>query len=156
MMTTVPQETSRLTDLVRRFQVCWEVWPECAMVGSEKRQIGFVLEICGTHEAGTERPLPGCEHCRDVFIGLREIAEHIVPQEARPSISEIGPYDRAIHYSPTRQNRPEVNLALTILHQAGIEDPLDACQVRCLSETKQRLKQLGAQEGRWAPPKEAR
>ena len=153
-MTVVQQDASHLNDLVRRFQVCWEVWPECVFVDLEKRQIGFVLELCGTQEPGTGRPQPGCEHCRDVFVALREIAEHVMPHESRPSISEIGPYDHAIHYSPTRQNRPEVALTITILHQSRIEDPLDECQVRCLSEMKQRLNEMGAQERQWIPRRE--
>ena len=153
-MRAVEQNASRLADLVGRFRLCWEVWPEYALVGSERRQIGFALELSGTHEAGTERPQPGCECCRDVFTALREVAEHIVSHEVRPSISEIGPYDQALHYSPLRQNRPEVVLTITILHQGRIEDPLDECQVRCLTEMKRRLKELGAQERQWTPRKE--
>lgn len=155
-MTAVVQEVSSLMELIQRYRICWEVWPEYALVGSEKRQIGFALELSGTHAQGTARVQPGCEHCHAVFAALREVAESIVPAGERPSISDIGPYRQALHYSPIRQDRPEVRLTITILHQKRIEDPIDPCQVRCLSEMKQRLKELGAQERQWIPRKEGR
>src|SRR5215471_17462746 len=88
-----------LRELVRRFRVCWEVWPEYIFVGREKRQTGFVLELSGTHVPGVEHPTPGCRHCQEVFAALQFIAVHILPREIRDSSYEIGPYDQAIHYS---------------------------------------------------------
>ena len=145
-MNATQQDQSLLADLVRRFRVCWEVWPEDAVVDSVKRQIGYALELYGTHEAGSVGVQPGCHRCHDVFDALRRIAEHIVPREMRPSIASIGPYDQALHYSPVQQSRAEVKLEITLLHQSRIEDPVDACEIRCLNEMKQRLKNLGARE----------
>jgi len=67
-----------LREHVERFRVCWESRPEYLCIRGERRQIGFVLELAGTHEAGVEHPEPGCEHCQRVFAALREIAEWIL------------------------------------------------------------------------------
>lgn len=149
-MTAVQQEVSQLVDLVRRFRVCWEVWPEEARVGTERRRIGFAIELSGTHEEGGGHPGPGCHRCKEIFAALHEIAEHILPREERPSCYEIGLYDSALHYSPIRKNRPDVSLTVRINHRHRISDPVDGCQVQCLREMTQRLKQLGAPERQWA------
>jgi len=134
---------------VKRFRVCWEVWPEYLVVCGERRHVGFELVLCGTHEPGTTTIMPGCLHCHRVFEALQEIAIWIQPQEIRPSKYRIGPYDSALHYAAVRNHRPDVALSVKILHRERIEDPLDECQVRCLEEMKSKLRALGAPEGRW-------
>lgn len=137
-----------LVDLVRRFRVCWEVWPEFSFEGG-KHKNAFALELCGTHEEGVEHPVPTCRHCRDVYNALTRIAQYILPPNDRPSRYDLSPYDQAIRYPPTRKNRPEVSLTITIYHRMNVHDPLDDCQTRCLNEMKGRLKDLGAFEGRY-------
>lgn len=138
-----------MKELVERYRVCWEVWPEYTSVRGERRQIGFALELSGTHEPGVEPPLPGCEHCIRVYNALQTIASHIIPQERRPSRHDIGIYDPAIHYSPQRRWRPDVSLTVRILHRSGFEQPVDECENKCLNEMKTHLRKLGAAEGRW-------
>lgn len=141
----------RLIELVKRFRVCWEVWPEYLQVSGARHQVGFQLLLCGTHEPGVNQPTPGCNHCYRVFEALQEIALWIQPQEIRLSKYRIGCYDRALHYAALRQHRPDVTLSLTILHRERIEATVDECQVRCLGEMKAKLRSLGAPEGRWSP-----
>ena len=148
-MEATETEIQSLAALVERFRVCWEVWPEYMFIKQEKRQIGFTLEIVGTHEADIEHPTPGCEHCLRVFAALRQIGVHILPKEQRPTGYEIQIYDHAIRYTPKRRNRPEVSLAIKILHRHEFELPVDECESRCLDEMKQRLRDLGAYEGHW-------
>ncbi len=145
-----------LKELVERFRVCWEVWPEYVYVEREKRQIGFALELYGTHEPGTGHVDPGCRHCQRVFAALQTIADWIQPRDLRPSMYEIAPYDQSISYSSVRDNREDVCLALRILHRSGFERPVGKCQVQCLEEMKQRLRELGACDRRWSRSKEAR
>ena len=143
-----------LLHLVRNFRVCWEVWPEHMVVAGQKRQVGFTLELNGTHAPDMEHPEPSCHHCRRVFLALGSIARHILPKDRRPSMYEIQPYDQAIHYTPLRHNRNDVVLAIKILHREGLERPVDACEVHCLQEMEARLGELGACKGRWKPPSE--
>lgn len=144
-------DSGSLKQLVRRFQVCWETLPDYYYVKGQKRQIGFVLVLAGTHEAGVERPEPGCEHCRNVRRALRAIASWVIPKEHRDSDYDITPYDQAIHYDPSRKFRPEVTLQIWIRHRSGFDRDVDACQIRCLEEMTRGLKELGARERNWGP-----
>jgi hypothetical protein len=142
--------SSVLVDFVNRYHVCWEVWPEYLMVGGKERQVGFELELTGTPEAGTDHVGPGCPACRRVYSALHAIADWILPKEERPSRYEIGPYEQGLRYSAVRGNRPDVTLSVKVLHRRGFDQPVDQCEVRCLAEMKQRLKQLGACERQWS------
>jgi hypothetical protein len=42
--------TTTLGELVRRYQVCREVWPECTVMGKKSQQAGFELELLGSNE----------------------------------------------------------------------------------------------------------
>ena len=141
---------SFLSDLVNRYKVCWEVWPEYLMVGGKQQQVGFELELSGTHESGTEHVSPGCPACRHVYRALLSIADSILPKEERPSRYETGAYEQILRYSAVRGNRPDVTLSVKILHRRGFDQPVDPCEMRCLEEMKQRLRQLGACERQWS------
>ena len=119
-----------LADLVNRYQVCWEVWPEHLMVGGKDRQVGFELELSGTHEPETSHIGPGCPACRRIYGALRCVADWILPKDERTSRYEIGPYDQAIRYSAVRGNRPDVTISVKIVHRTGFDEPVDACEMR--------------------------
>jgi hypothetical protein len=139
-----------LKELVQRFKVCWKVWPEYTYVGDEKRQVGYQLELAGTHEAGVTDPEPGCEHCEHVYNALRQIAEYIMPREERPATYEISPFDRSIHYWGLHSQRPDIMLTIRILHRQGYEQPVDECEDQCLKEMEARLRDLGAGRLQWS------
>lgn len=138
-----------LRDSVERFHVRWEVLPDCYYVNKQLRQIGFNLELTGSHEAGVENPQPGCEHCRKVWRALKAIADWIIPKEIRDTGYDIVPYDQSIQYDPLRKFQPEVSLRIWIRHRSGFDREVDACEVRCLKEMTERLKEIGARKGKW-------
>jgi hypothetical protein len=140
---------AELRELVQRFRVCWEVGPEDSYREGEKLKIGFTLDLIGTHEPEVKHPDPGCEHCRRVYSALKKIAGWIIPKEERPTVYEIEPYRQAISYSHSRHDRPDVTLTIRIEHRSDFDRPVDDCEVRCLNEMKQRLKELGARERNW-------
>ena len=148
-MTFAEESSSVLAEYVQRFRVCWEVWPEYLMSSSGRRQVGFELELSGTPEFGSGQESPGTPECRKVYVALHAIADWIFPKEERPSMYEIEPYEHALHYSSARSNRPDVTLSVKILHRSGFDQPVDACEVRCLQEMEQRLIQLGARQRQW-------
>ena len=150
-MDTIENNTKVLADLVRQFRVCWEVSPVYTYVKQERKEVGFVLELYGTHEPWVEHPEAGCDHCLRVFHALQTIAEGVLPQEYRPSRSDLGIYDQALHYARKRAERPDVVLPIKITHREGYERPVDECENRCLTEIKQGLREIGAYEGRWKP-----
>lgn len=153
---TTATEIDTLREFVERHRVCWEVWPEFAMVHGKRMQIGFELELSGAHEPGVEHPSPGCEHCRRVFLGLIEIAYWIQPRERRPSRYEVEPFQPALRYSQRRGYRPDVTLTIRILHREDALRPVDPCEDRCLAEMVQRLGEIGASQGSWGGGKGGR
>ena len=139
-------EFDGLKELVGRHRVSWEVWPiyHIDRKGG-KIQIGFELELSGTHHEPLELPKPGCAECVTVYNDLRRIAQWILPKEDRLSRYEIGIFDSSIHYSARRKFRGEVSLVIRIMHKGKFDDPTDDCEVRCLNEMEQKLKALGAE-----------
>ena len=57
--------------------------------------------------------------------------------------------DNVIVYDPTRHNRSEVTVTITILHRAQLDAPVDTCEVFCLHEMQSKLKGIGARQGSW-------
>jgi hypothetical protein len=143
-------ESQTLVGHVKRYKVCWEVWPESLMVGGKQQQVGFELELSGTPEPGIDHVGPGGPACRHVYAALHAIADWILPKDERPSMYEIGPYEQALRYSAIRGNRPDVTLSVKIVHRRGFDQPVDQCETRCLKEMKEHLSELGACERQWS------
>jgi hypothetical protein len=145
-------QLEQFKQLVKKYRICWEVWPEYLMVAGNKRQVGFELVLAGAHEEGTH-PTPGCPKCLDLFQHLKEIASWLLPDVERQSMYEIETYDSSIHRAVKRRLRPEVMLSLKILHRQGYDQPVDACEVDCLNEMQDKLKNIGAQRDVWQESK---
>ena len=143
-------EFEKIKELVLQHKVCWEVWPEYHInQNGEKVQIGFELDLIGTHYHPTQSPLPGCVECAKVYEDLKRIAQWIMPKEERDSRYEIRSFDVSIHQAPLRKFRKDITLAIKILHREGFDRPKDACEVECLKEMEKKLKDFGACQGYW-------
>jgi len=147
-------EPANLAELVQRFRVCWKAWPEYTYVRGERRQIGYELELAGTHEQGACHLEPGCDQCQQTYVALRRIAEHLLPRDDRASTYEIEPFDQAIYFRGLHSNRPDVMLTVKIFHRHGYDRPVDNCEERCLREMEQRLRELGAGHLAWTGHKD--
>ncbi len=130
--------------------MCWEVWPEYHIDRDGKRiQIGFELNLIGTH--GHSEPIiePGCPECMKLYEDLSRIAHWIIPKEEFDTLYEIGIFDASIHYSSQRRFLPEVILTIKILHREGFDGPTDSHEVQVLKEMEEKLEKLGARKGSW-------
>jgi hypothetical protein len=143
-------EFVKIRELVMQHKVCWEVWPEYHIDRDGKKvQIGFELELLGTHYHPEQSPVPGCAECVKVYEDLQQLAQWVIPQEQRDSRYKTGIFDASIHYSPRRQFRKDIILAIKILHREGFDRPTDDCEVECLNEMEKKLKELEAQKINW-------
>ena len=142
-MPSATQPSPDTRELVERFHVCWDVWPEYTFINHEKRQIGFELDLSGTHEGGEQHPEPGCDQCLEIYQALVRIAEDVLPPEDEVTTCQFETYDQGIHYSPRHGNRPEVVLRIRIVHRQAFERPVEAAQVRYLENLQQRLQEWG-------------
>lgn len=150
-MNGTPTNESAVRELIQRYKICWEVWPEFVPNNGHLEKTGFDLELLGTHAEGTDHVSPGCDACVEVYSALRELAKFIVPQDRNlPTFFEVEPFEPALRYASIRKNRPDVLLEIKIMHRSGL-GPLDDCEQHCLQLMQNRLDALGAYRGRWAP-----
>jgi hypothetical protein len=138
------QRTLRLRGLAKLFQVRWEAWPEYAYMNHKRRQIGYQLELAGTHPSWEQYANPGSQKCEIVFEALRKIAGWIIPSDQDTFLVNIEPHENTITYWSRHRNRPDVMLNITILHRGCWDDPIDESQDRALNEMELRLNELGA------------
>lgn len=143
MMPSTAQPSPDTRDLVERFHVCRDVWPEYTFINHEKRQIGFELDLSGTYEGWEKHPEPGCGQCQEIYQALVGIAKDVLPPEDEDTTCQFEPYDQGIHYSPRHGNRPEVVLRIRIVHRQAFEQPVEAAQFRYLATLQQRLEEWG-------------
>lgn len=144
-MPTVPPPAI-LVELVERFQVCWEMLPEFSPLGSEKRRIGFALELYGNHESSGEHPAETCIHCHNAFGSLHVIADWAFPREKRALMDEAEVQFPCQMHSLPRQKPVGVRFGIRVLHR-GVLDKVDEERIAHWSEELEwRLRQLGAVE----------
>lgn len=146
------QETSSLADLVRRYEVCWEVWPEYSLVNGHERQVGFEIELCGTHDVG-DHVGRGCTSCHRIYNTLLSVAGWVLTNEDSSSVYAVGPYAQVVRYSLAHGNRPDIALKLKILQRERADQSTDDSQRSCLDEVKEHLAELGSCERHWRSPK---
>lgn len=149
MTETVVADPAALRELVEHYQVCWESYPIWNHTAKGNVQTGFELDLFGTHDHPKTLPMPGCDECDTVYRALTVIAQAILPPDEGPSRSVIEPYDVSIGFSPRRHMREDVRLAIDIVHREHFDHPVDESEVSCLSEMKQKLKDLGVRAGSW-------
>jgi hypothetical protein len=135
-----------LSSLVQRYQVCWEVGPECLAVGQAIRQVGFELELTGSDKCIQFNPT--CPECLRIRSALEAIANWIFERDENVTL-EVSHHDQSISYCAARGNRPDVTLTIRILHRTDFTAPVDRCEISYLERIKTRLRQLGVCERHW-------
>ncbi len=141
-----------LQELVQRYRVCFELWPLRYARDGQLVQIGFEVDLFGTPPGDRGSLLPGQDRGFDLFEALGHIA-HWAASEAPPSVEyEFRVFSDAIHYSERRRNRPDIMLAIEIVHRTNYTGDLDAAQVECVHGLIASLKSVGVQENSWKPP----
>lgn len=144
-----PATAENIKNLIEKHRVCFESWYEYAMVEGVRTHTGFALRLSGIniHETN-EHPVPGCDLCRQTYTDLCRIARCILPPDDRASRYRIEPYDSSLHFAKTRGHREEVVVTIQVLHRDETDRAADECELRCLKEMREKLKELGVLEGR--------
>ena len=113
------------------------------------KQVGFELELSGSDK--NIQFNPACPECLQIQSVLQAIAS-LIPDEKDGNVTlEVDHREQCISYSAARGNRPDVTLAIRVLHPTGFSDPVDSYEIQCLERMKTRLRQLGACERQWIP-----
>ena len=135
-------DTEGLRSLVREHRIRYQTAAEKAVVEGGLRAIGLRLELSAVHAHPSHPPMPGCPECGPVIAALKRVVDAVVPKDHRPSNYEVSVPPASLRYNS--HGEPEIIASVTILHDEGINDPVDACETRCLAEMVSRLKDLGA------------
>ena len=130
------ETAAELRDMIARRQVCYEIWPEWAIVEGRKVKVGFELNLCAAAAPGHS---PGVE----TFERLKELAISVLPAGMAATDFEILPFDSSIHASPHRRFRPEVVLQVRLQHKRGFDQQIDESEQQCLRVTESQLKKFG-------------
>lgn len=136
-----------LADLVQRYQICWEVWPEYTVIGKRMQQVGFELELLGSAK-DIEEFDPSCPKSATIHAALEAIARSVLESDERVS-AQIEQNSQSLCYSPVRGSRADVTLSIKILHQTGFQNPVDESERNYLEKIKARLRQLRVCEHQW-------
>ncbi|MGH7271245.1 MAG: hypothetical protein ACREJX_03820 [Polyangiaceae bacterium] len=131
-----------LRDLVREYDIRWQGGREQAVVDGRLRTIGLKLELSAIHPHPAHAPEPGCPECGPVVRALERVADAVLPKDERRSSYEVS-VPLARHVIP-RRGGPEMTATITILHRDNVNDPVDACEERCLADMTSALEGLGA------------
>lgn len=136
---------AELAAFVREHHVHYDVEPDVLVRASDRVKVGFEVRLWAVHPRGT-RALPGCGKCRDLVSELIRVAEWAIPSERRPTLIEIEPFHPALYDSREVAGADEVALSIRLAHREGWDQPIDACEERCLKEIRQRLRAIGVRE----------
>lgn len=149
-MTSVSStEREALRALVRAHRVVYEVKAAEEMVGNERRKIGFDVTLSGTDGKDDAIEVADGREGEGVWADLQRIAVAVLPQAGNQAVLGLQEFDQAVHSSPLRQNRDDVELVIGIRHGAGFLEPIDPGEEQCLKSVVAALKALGIPEGKW-------
>ncbi len=136
---------TELSAFVREHHVHFDVEPEVIVRANDRVKVGFVVRLWAVHGLGA-RALPGCDKCRPLVLELRRLAAWAIPSERRPTAIEIEPFHPALYDSHEVPGADEVGISIRLAHRDGWDQPIDACEERCLKEFRKRLRAIGARE----------
>ena len=129
------------------FAVSWHLWPYRTVIDREVRQIGFELELIGSHCLDPNHFDPGCPQCCRVRSALIAAAEHLT-KDVFPNIQDSLTYDIDSH--PTSivysANRACVIVSIIVMRRHAFERPMDVSDNLVLSNMKQSMAELGIPE----------
>lgn len=129
-----PGQLRRAAELRR---ACYEVWPDWELVAGRKVQVGFEVDLYAEAAGLVDEP------CAAIYEELKRIALAALPGDAGEADVDVLPFDHAFHESLRRNFRPEIALALHVLHRRGVGQPLRECEKKCLAGIEYALQELG-------------
>ena len=142
-----PELKLNLNEVMKQYTLFWKIWPEYVLVGSERRQVGFEVELIGSHSSDPSHIDPACAICHRVQHVLLLIAAATVEEighEAQDSVRyEITDDPQSVVCSPGWGNRACVAISIHILHKRGFDHPVSQAEADFLESIRTHLLELG-------------
>lgn len=148
-MTEAVQFTPRqsgpdLVDLVRRYRMTWHTQPELAMHEGRLIPIGFTVEILARYDHPAHPPLPDCPECAPVRRALKLVADAVLPRGEHVAWYDVQVPEAIVQYDSSHD--PALSATITVLHKGRETRPPDDCEIACVTEIRENLRELGAVE----------
>src|SRR6266567_4642802 len=142
--------TSTLKRLIEKYNIALQVWPRYTFDEGQRYQVGFEVELIGSHSLDPNHVYPSCTKCCRTRAALLLIAELVVePAMALkecPLPCEIYSHPTSILWWPRYGNRSAVNISIKIGFVSDPEARVGKRELGVLNEVRHRLAELGARE----------
>lgn len=133
---------------IQEHKVCFEVAPLLYVQNSTLRQTGFELHLFAQHN-GNNKVNPSGTEAYDLYRQLQRVAQTATAANEQPCRCEILPYDFSYRMRLESRLKPEVQLAILVVHHENFFEGVDQSQVECVNEIQGRLTRMGAQPHVW-------
>ncbi len=135
-----------LREIAEHFQITWGVTPLHEPHSEESVEIGFVLDLNGTHEGAARHRAQTCQHCANLMLALRIIGDWLFPPQGKCSFCELQAYSNFVRGD--QQGQPEAcsTRALRLVSHLGTRCQLGACHVWCKTKMTEQLNRIGVVE----------
>lgn len=134
---------------VRAHEACFEVSPLVESVKERKLQVGFTISLYARlpleKGPGEDRQAAATE----IWQGLREILQSLVPKEGSNARVEIEAPRTAALLRPENQMKPEIGLNARVFHAEEYFAEVTADERAGLSAVTKRLTDMGLRQGHW-------
>lgn len=106
-----------LQTVAAKYGIFWELWPQFAMMGSERQPVGFEVELLGCHTSDPAHLDPSCALCHGVRSALFAIANAVIEAmsfSSRELTYDVDAHANSITCSAALGNRPLVSVSINI------------------------------------------
>lgn len=135
-----------LRDLVHTFGISFRLRPMYVSLAGGRPEIGFELELIGTHAASDLHINDRCERCLRVLFALLDLADRGLCEEKTP-VRLIGArYEKRIRYTASSRDWPEVVLWVTVVRPMGLEGVEKDRMLALGDDVRKALQDLGCRE----------
>ena len=140
-----------LRELVEHFAIEWELTPRLGGNCEGEWESGFTVRLKGAHEPDSRSAIQPSARRTNLMLALRIVGEWVLPPEGNCAFCSADAYADFVHGDRNNQGETKVSLRIRISHRSGFDRPVDACEVRCLIEMKDKLSEIGALRRKWKP-----
>jgi hypothetical protein len=135
-----------LRELVEHFQITWAVSPLRECVSGESVEMGFVLELKGTHEPVSGHVGRRCPHCANLLMAMRIIGEWLFPPDGSCEFCELRIFNNFVRGEEDGLSEPCSMKVFCLASHVGARCQLGSCHAWCEATLRERLNRIGSVE----------
>lgn len=135
-----------LPDLGRMRWISFRIRPMYVSLAGDRPEIGFELELIGTHPAVRQHADSGCAHCRSVLFALLDLADRGLHTEQTAARTISTRCEKLVRYRANNAYPPEVVLRVTVVRSMSLNDLEEDRILKLADDVRKALQGFGCQE----------